>query len=846
MSSAGRDESSAFVRTKDGQRKFIGGGAMARLNAKRHQRTVTARGNRLLNPLEREQARQTIPGGLPPFERFFAGLLRSEARDFLEANRKGGTETWKTICQRLSLPVPNGPLPPSYNGQRDHFAYRAALVMEEARFSVAEGVRSLEKWLHGSAKRKHPSSSPSTRTSNSNAAILGLFITGIQYKEKTGHSTLTFTKKTDLTRDEIQSLRHGTVLSLCNQERQSTVDNVLLACVLPQSREDIVQLKSFSVMVFKKASISTTGLWDVVPIASLLTEQRMFEACQNFFTGFKSIPFLFPLLGGKGPSHLRFQEDDDGEMYAVQAENGHQAHLEEEKQEGNSSKSLQEIFRVPPLNETQEKAARSFLGAEEDTITLVQGPPGVLERKGIVHLTHCLDQPHTYFFFVPGTGKTTLLLAVICRYVALHFPQKRRLMVCAPTNKAVSVLCERFLGSMKSENPPCNVVLVGDEDKLLLEGSNDRRTATELRSIFLYSFVDTIVDDMKFMRRTLMRSGTRHRGLVRAGRRLVHRLKQNVSDTQVINGTAEVLQNLEDCSSGRSGTTHSSKELIDKVDVLMIAIGEWKRENIWQEVLRRADVIFCTLASAGTNILRKSVTSDMDDLIIDEAAACTEPLMAVAFNFLPRRLLAVGDPKQLPATVASPLAEELGLSKSLHERLMYECEYPHVMLDVQYRMKPEISSFPSLQFYGEKLADAPNVTRPDYSSGVQGITGGSDSRQYTFLDVQGTEAQNHSGSYQNEAEAHAIASVIRNISRSTMSGDLTSAHRLRVITFYAAQVALIKRILYRESLGNIHVATVDSSQGCEADFVIVSFVRGQGANGNSRIGFLSDDVSAGC
>ena len=40
---------------------------------------------------------------------------------------------------------------------------------------------------------------------------------------------------------------------------------------------------------------------------------------------------------------------------------------------------------------------------------------------------------------------------------------------------------------------------------------------------------------------------------------------------------------------------------------------------------------------------------------------------------------------------------------------------------------------------------------------------------------------------------------------------------------------------------DVVVATVDSSQGCEADIVIVSFVRSKGGDRSSTVGFLSDD-----
>jgi AAA domain len=48
-------------------------------------------------------------------------------------------------------------------------------------------------------------------------------------------------------------------------------------------------------------------------------------------------------------------------------------------------------------------------------------------------------------FFV--TGKTTLLVSVICRYL-LENQGKKRLMVCAPTNKAIAVLASRFMATV--------------------------------------------------------------------------------------------------------------------------------------------------------------------------------------------------------------------------------------------------------------------------------------------------------------------------------------------------------------------------------------------------------------
>jgi superfamily I DNA and/or RNA helicase len=63
-----------------------------------------------------------------------------------------------------------------------------------------------------------------------------------------------------------------------------------------------------------------------------------------------------------------------------------------------------------------------------------------------------------------------------------------------------------------------------------------------------------------------------------------------------------------------------------------------------------------------------------------------------------------------------------------------------------------------------------------------------------------------------------------------------SDERLRIITFYKQQVAEIRALLNKNRFERVSIGTVDSAQGCEADVVIVSFVKGHGT-----IGFLKDD-----
>lgn len=675
-----------YVKTKTGDDKFVGGAAATRLNAVRALRTgPRGRGNRILRPGEVEESQQQVSSSLSGMERFFASLLKGEAVDFLNTD---ATATWFQICKRLNLPFPATSLKHCYDDQRQHFLYRAALVMEEARYAVAEG---LKRFQHMAFQQENLKSNQKKRTlrrvreAGPASHTMLLSLAGVEVREKHGFCTLTFSKdRGKFTPDEIQNLRQGTVFACVSQNLAPTVANSVLGCILASNRDSMIESNSLSVVVFKSVNKSQESTWWVTPVASLLTEQRKFEACANGNT--HKIPFLRPLLGGQKPTHIKFTHDDSGELVAVKVEN-------EEKELSMPSNMLlrKSRFNLPTLNATQEKAAMTFLNSQPNTITLIQGPP--------------------------GTGKTTLLASIIFHYLmeSIEGDKARCLMVCAPTNKAVSVLCSRFLDTFENRNElPCNVLLVGDDDKLLDDDRSRNNVGVDkkspLRSIFLYTWIQTVVDRLSEISQFLSRPTNDAKEVSRItslSKRLLVQLQQSLSQfpQDLGNALGRVIELIEN---GIEAGHRHQKEAFNTMESMKSEILDWKQDLIWQDLLSSAHIIFCTLASSGAGILKRSI-GEVDDLIVDEAAASCEPEMYIPFHYRPQRLLAVGDPRQLPATVMSKIAADRGLSKSLHERLMYDAGYPHIMLDVQYRMHPSISQFPSRYFYDGKVRDGPNV-----------------------------------------------------------------------------------------------------------------------------------------
>ena len=410
--------------------------------------------------------------------------------------------------------------------------------------------------------------------------------------------------------------------------------------------------------------------------------------------------------------------------------------------------------------------------------------------------------------------------------------------------------------------------MVGDADKLLdpeEEGSfhnqqhqQDDSSFSHLRSIFVYTWISELIRQYKKLRQMV--------AIIQQKDELVpsaEDAKNEVSDL-ALRLHQRLVRGLPFSTHGKIGKLakkvwhsvlyHSPTEVDQLIDDLIDELSKLPKEGVHQELLSYANVIFCTLATAGSNLFKR--IPKVDDLIIDEASAATEPELYIPFHLKPRRLLVVGDPNQLPATVMSQRAVALGFDKSLHERLMHDCGCSYIMLDVQYRMNPGISQFPSERFYEAKITNGPNVSAKNYQTNVPLLCG----KPYYFLQVDGKEEQAVCGSYRNRAEAHRVADLLQSL-RSTAaqaSSNKDNNHwhgkeKVRVITFYSAQVVLLRQILRQRGLGlsQVLVATVDSSQGCESDLVIVSFVRSNAkkttaASSSSSLcrfvaGFLNDD-----
>ena len=96
-----------------------------------------------------------------------------------------------------------------------------------------------------------------------------------------------------------------------------------------------------------------------------------------------------------------------------------------------------------------------------------------------------------------------------------------------------------------------------------------------------------------------------------------------------------------------------------------------------------------------------------DVLCLLTALQVTEPCALIPVVLGAKQLTLVGDHKQLGPCV-SALGQEHGLDISLFDRLL-QSGLPSHMLNVQYRMHPDIAKWPSENFYAGRLLNGPNT-----------------------------------------------------------------------------------------------------------------------------------------
>lgn len=192
----------------------------------------------------------------------------------------------------------------------------------------------------------------------------------------------------------------------------------------------------------------------------------------------------------------------------------------------------------------------------------------------------------------------------------------KRVLVVAPTNKAISVLATRFLFAI-NHYIGLNVILIGVEDALFPQEEPMDRAKKSLRSIFVYSWVEEILCDLETLKinanpmtsyeevgdiltcatyliQKLERGipvMSEKYGCLRHGRKWIHSMERLLAVLLEENSEENILFCLQDVHECFTILYSSLKDLNS-------------HESVVTELLNTANIIFSTLTSSGVSQMK--------------------------------------------------------------------------------------------------------------------------------------------------------------------------------------------------------------------------------------------------
>ena len=528
---------------------------------------------------------------------------------------------------------------------------------------------------------------------------------------------------------------------------------------------------------------------------------------------------------------------------------------------------LQQAFNPPQLDAIRRACARD----PNAPVTLVQGPPGsgkthcVWGMLNALHLLHFQEHSDRLMRAVgaidrapkkpPKSMLDTVLASVedythTQSYVDNLLKNRPRMLICAPSNAATDVLLERVMkrgcvdGRRTVYYP--QVVRVGSTDAPLSKAARDVLLENQVANYMALSKVKVEGEEMHI-----------------AGE--LHKVRKAIED---VHGRLTGKEGFR-----KRATPPSSEEERNALLVQLVSLYQHKekfetelsRMQIVKTLLRgatqekkaimdleisivgEAEMVFATLSSCGRNIFGQ-LMKKFDICIIDEAAQASEVATLQPLQYGCKFCIMVGDPQQLPPTVLSKEAQELLYERSLFERLQNAGMEP-ILLDIQYRMHPEIRQFPSQYFYNGRLQDCVGIL----SSTQEPFHVDPLLKPYLFFDVaDGKEQHRNRGSLQNVDEVEVVLSLYRHLRKIepevghargvSFNAVVRKPSPVLVLTPYRAQKDLLtekfEKLVGKEAIGNlVKIETVDAFQGQEQDIVIFSCVR---TSPGGRVGFVND------
>lgn len=479
-----------------------------------------------------------------------------------------------------------------------------------------------------------------------------------------------------------------------------------------------------------------------------------------------------------------------------------------------SDDRARELCKMFNVNMSQAKAiAGSYLN---EGFSLIQGPPGTGKTKTILGIVgHVLSKiSKTNLIEVPTGPRGTP-------------PEENRgpkVLICAPSNAAIDELVIRLKAGVYNASGELfspKIIRLGRSDAMN-PAIKDTGLEEQVERLLSGRAKDVVIDPSIRLE---------HNKCIAERDRLRNELKnESLTDDEI----RSLETQLREVSKKRS-------EIAKKLDVqreqasIAHRTREIERRQAQAKVITEAQVICSTLSGSAHDFLL-SMSMKFDQVIIDEACQCVELSAIIPLRYGCKKCIMVGDPNQLPPTVLSQAAALYKYEESLFVRMQRNNPNSVYLLDVQYRMHPDISKFPSAQFYHSRLSDGEGMaeknTRPWHSEYPLS--------PYRFFDIVSKHQQNEqTKSFFNSQEASVAVELVQKLM--DIMPDKEFKGKVGIISPYKEQIRTLRQVFQKKwgstIFSEIDFNTVDGFQGQEKEIIIMSCVR---ASTSGSVGFLSD------
>lgn len=454
----------------------------------------------------------------------------------------------------------------------------------------------------------------------------------------------------------------------------------------------------------------------------------------------------------------------------------------------------------------------------------------------------------------PGTGKTKTILGIIGYFLSItklapantirvpgsnlsssqstdQLLKKQKILICAPSNAAIDEIVLRLKNGIKDRDGKQYT------PKLVRVGRSDA-VSSVIKDVTLEEQVEKLLAEKNYEFTNNPELNKKFNDAISKRRTLRDTLDKE-------NGSASSRLSTEDIANLQVQIRQLSKEInelgkekdeIREKNTINYRNRDLDRRNAQARIMAQSDIICSTLSGSAHDVLA-SLGVRFDTVIVDEACQCTELSSIIPLRYGAKRCIMVGDPNQLPPTVLSGAATNLNYNQSLFVRM--EKNVKPYLLNVQYRMHPSISKFPSSEFYKGELKDGPDMEKLN----IRPWHAKKQLPPYAFFDtVTGRQEQNlKSMSFVNKDEVQVAIDLIDFLLKH-FEKTYDFRGKIGVISPYKEQMLKMKKDFKNYFGGSINkyidFNTIDGFQGQEKEIVIISCVRAD--DSKTSVGFLKD------